>query len=61
VVPLQLKKTGDDAKGFTAAERAHVLAQLRADVARKMEEDPDAFPLGYYIISEDNCKQHAPG
>lgn len=35
------------------------MALLQTDVARKMEEDPDAFLSGYYIISEDNFKQHA--
>lgn len=57
--PCMQLKGGGVASGCTAAGHAHVLALLQADIASKMEEDPSAFPLGYHIISDDNCKQHA--
>ena len=55
---MQKKRGGGQAKGYTAAEHAAVMALLLADVQQKLEENPAAFPLGFAIISLDNASQH---
>lgn len=53
------KKDGTDAKGLTQEEFSRLMGQLMAEVESGAADDPTAFPLGYAIISLDNCKAHA--
>lgn len=57
-MPLQRKKDGEPAAGLTNAEFGVLIARLQAEAEDYRSDHPDAFPLGYIIISLDNAKPH---
>ena len=59
VEPLALQKMdGEAAQSLTAAEFEALMGRLMAEAEACRSEHPEAFPLGYIIISLDNAKYH---
>jgi hypothetical protein len=49
---------GEAAKGLCAAEFEALMRSLMAEAEAYRCEHPEAFPLGYIVISLDNAKPH---